>query len=122
MGHLVVLATCSLNQWALDFSGNCGRIIKSIQIAKKRGAKMRVGPELEVTGYGCLDHFLEGNTNLHSWEVMAQIISDKSCHDIILDIGMPVIHQNVKYSCRTIALNGRILVMKPKGSLCNDGN
>lgn len=60
MGHLATIATCSLNQWALDFEGNAERIIESIRIAKERGATLRVGPELEITGYGCLDHFLEG--------------------------------------------------------------
>lgn len=40
--------------------GNRDRILKSIAIAKSRGATLRVGPELEIPGYGCLDHFLEG--------------------------------------------------------------
>lgn len=122
MGHFVVLATCSLNQWALDFEGNCARIKESIHKAKAQNAKMRVGPELEITGYGCLDHFLEGDTYLHSWQMMAKILEDKSCHEIILDIGMPVIHRNIKYNCRIIALNGKILMIKPKDALCNDGN
>ncbi|CAI6473448.1 CIH_HP2_G0023140.mRNA.1.CDS.1 [Saccharomyces cerevisiae] len=56
MSHLITLATCNLNQWALDFEGNRDRILQSIKIAK-RGAGLRVGPELEITGYGCLDHF-----------------------------------------------------------------
>lgn len=29
MGHKVVLAVCSLNQWAMDFEGNLKRIIES---------------------------------------------------------------------------------------------
>ena len=122
MGHFVVLATCSLNQWALDWEGNCERIQRSIRIAKERKAKLRVGPELEITGYGCLDHFLEGDTYLHAWEMMARILRDKSCYGIMLDIGMPVIHRNIKYNCRVIALDGRILLIKPKDALCNDGN
>lgn len=56
MGHLATLATCNLNQWALDFDGNQKRIIESIRRAKEAGASLRVGPELEVTGYGCQDH------------------------------------------------------------------
>jgi len=47
MGHLITVATCSLNQWALDFEGNLERILESIRIAKE--AKLRVGPELEIT-------------------------------------------------------------------------
>ena len=47
--HLIVVATCSLNQWALDFEGNLERILESIRIAKEKGATLRVGPELEIT-------------------------------------------------------------------------
>jgi len=36
------------------------RILESIAISRARGATVRVGPELEIPGYGCLDHFLEG--------------------------------------------------------------
>lgn len=122
MGHFVVLATCSLNQWALDWEGNCERITRSIHLAKQSGAKLRVGPELEVSGYGCLDHFLEGDTYLHSWEMLGRILADTTCHGILLDIGMPVQHRNVKYNCRVICLDGRILYIKPKTALCNDGN
>ena len=43
-----------------SMQGNMDRIIESIVVAKERGATVRVGPELEIPGYGCLDHFLEG--------------------------------------------------------------
>lgn len=36
-------------QWALDFEGNLNRIRRSIREAKERGAKYRLGPELELT-------------------------------------------------------------------------
>ncbi|KAF8265066.1 glutamine-dependent NAD synthetase with GAT domain-containing protein [Lactarius quietus] len=101
MGHLITLAT-SLNQWAMDFQGNMERIIESIVVAKERGATVRVGPELEIPGYGCLDHFLEGDTVLHSWEVLANILSSDKTADILCDIGMPVMHKNVIYNCRVI--------------------
>ena len=51
MGRLMHVATCALNQWALDFTGNKDRIVESIRVAKSRGAKLRVGPELEISGY-----------------------------------------------------------------------
>jgi NAD+ synthase (glutamine-hydrolysing) len=60
----VCLATCNLNQWAMDFQGNLQRIRQSIAKAKALGAKYRVGPELEVTGYGCEDHFFEMDTTV----------------------------------------------------------
>jgi len=85
----------------MDFEGNAERIIESIRIAKSRGATFRTGPELEITydcvslpqtdvprGYGCLDHFLENDTYVHSWEMLCRIIAHPDCQDILLDIGM----------------------------------
>ena len=40
--RLATLATCNLNQWALDFEGNLARIQRSIQEAKRQGARYRV--------------------------------------------------------------------------------
>jgi predicted amidohydrolase len=47
---LITVATCSLNQWALDWEGNRDRILESIKVAKSRGATIRTGPELEIPG------------------------------------------------------------------------
>ena len=119
---LTTLATCNLTQWALDFEGNLGRIVESIQIAKESGARYRLGPELEIPGYGCEDHFLEGDTFLHSWECLAEILKGDLTTNILCDIGMPVMHKNVRYNCRIFALNGKILLIRPKLILAADGN
>lgn len=50
MSQNMIVASCSLNQWALDWEGNLARIKASIQEAKARGASLRVGSELEVSG------------------------------------------------------------------------
>ncbi len=43
MGRRIArLATCSLNQWAMDFEGNLQRIEFSIKIAREQGASYRV--------------------------------------------------------------------------------
>ena len=117
-----VLATCNLNQWSLDFEGNTARIIESIEMAKAAGARYRLGPELEITGYSCEDHFLELDTLRHSWEALACILQDGRTADILCDIGMPVMHRNVRYNCRVFVLNGRILLIRPKIVLASDGN
>ena len=59
MPRLITVASCALNQTSLDFEGNLRRIVESCREARKLGAKIRSGPELEITGYGCGDHFLE---------------------------------------------------------------
>lgn len=60
------MASCNLNQWAMDFDNNLQNIKDSISRAKEAGARIRIGPELEVTGYGCEDHFLEQDTVSHA--------------------------------------------------------
>eukprot|EP00756_Hemistasia_phaeocysticola_P006328 Hpha_TRINITY_DN13778_c0_g1::TRINITY_DN13778_c0_g1_i1::g.142269::m.142269/K01950/E6.3.5.1, NADSYN1, QNS1, nadE; NAD+ synthase (glutamine-hydrolysing) len=119
----VIVATCNLNQWVLDFQGNLNRIRESIVEAKRRGATLRVGPELETTGYSCEDHFLEDDTTTHSWEVLCEILADPELtNGILVDIGAPVIHRNVRYNCRVYILNRKVVLIRPKIYLANDGN
>lgn len=40
--RVATLATCNLNQWAMDFDGNLRRIIESIERARAAGATYRV--------------------------------------------------------------------------------
>lgn len=120
---MVRLATCNLAQHAMDFEGNEQRIRRSIREAKAGGARYRLGPELEITGYGCEDHFLENDTFRHSWQVLASILRDATLtKDIVCDIGMPVIHRGVRYNCRVFCLNSQIILIRPKMYMANDGN
>lgn len=122
VGHLVTVATCNLNQWVLDWEGNLKRIIESIHIAKKAGARLRVGPELEICGYSSLDHFHELDVYTHSLEMLRQLLLDESTHGIIIDVGLPILHRNLRYNCRVLCLDGKILLIRPKMWLANDGN
>lgn len=45
---------------------------------------------------------MEGDTFLHSWEMLARIIDHPDCQDIVVDVGMPVRHRNVRYNCRFV--------------------
>ncbi|KAG7170786.1 Glutamine-dependent NAD(+) synthetase-like 2 [Homarus americanus] len=112
MGRKVVVAASCLNQWAMDFQGNMERIVDSIQQAKTAGA----------IGYSCADHHYESDTLLHSWEVVAELLQHPSCTDIMIDVGLPVMHKNTTYNCRLVFLNRKILLIRPKLTLCDDGN
>ncbi|KAJ2550543.1 glutamine-dependent NAD(+) synthetase [Coemansia sp. RSA 1933] len=122
MVHYATVATCVLNQWALDFEGNHRRIKESILQAKAKNARLRIGPELEIPGYGCYDHFLESDTELHSWDVLCKLLADRTLDDILIDTGMPVLHRNTRYNCRVLIHNGQIVLIRPKMHLANDGN
>jgi NAD+ synthase (glutamine-hydrolysing) len=53
---------------------------------------------------------------------MAIILADTSIHGIVCDIGLPVVHRNNRYNCRVIILDGKILFIRAKLYLANDGN
>ncbi len=116
------VAVSTLNQWALDFDGNRDRIIKSILEAKEQGAKYRLGPELEVPGYSCEDHFYEEDTITHSYEVLAQILDSGVSKGILSVIGIPVLHEGVRYNCDAYVLDNKIIGLRPKKYLADDGN
>ena len=118
---LVKVATCVLNQWSLDFDGNTARILESIHEAYRQGATLRCGPELEICGYGCLDHYFENDVYEASLECLATIINE-SPKDMLLDIGLPMKFRDVRYNCRAIAYNKRLVLIRPKMSLANEGN
>ena len=59
-----------------------------IRIAKEHGAAYRLGPELEVSGYGCGDHFLEADTLLLSMQSLAHLLQAPESRDIICDVGL----------------------------------
>ncbi|KAJ2520850.1 glutamine-dependent NAD(+) synthetase [Coemansia sp. RSA 1939] len=122
MVHYATVATCVLNQWALDFEGNYKRIRESILQAKAKKARLRIGPELEIPGYGCYDHFLESDTVLHSWEALERLLADRELDGILIDTGMPILHRNTRYNCRVLIHNGKIVLIRPKLYLANDGN
>lgn len=44
---IAIVATCSLNQWVLDFEGNKCRILESVKIAKEKGCKYRLVQNLK---------------------------------------------------------------------------
>jgi NAD+ synthase (glutamine-hydrolysing) len=68
----------------------------------------------------CTDTF-KGDTFLHSWEVLAEIISDPVCKDMLVDLGMGVRHRNVSYNCRILCTYKKIFLIRPKQSMANDG-
>lgn len=94
MSRLATVAVSCLNQWALDFDGNKRRILESIEIAKQSNATYRSGPELEICGYSCEDHFLESDTLLHSWQVLIELMIHPSSSDIL--VGYLVFINNTK--------------------------
>jgi len=122
-GNIITVATCNLNQWALDFTGNVERILQSCVEAREAGASYRLGPELEICGYGAEDHFLEVDTFQHCWESLSELVDcGAASHGLLCDFGMPVLHGGVRYNARVLILDKQILMIRPKTALADSGN
>jgi hypothetical protein len=67
-------------------------------------------PELPQprSGYGCNDHFHEPDTFEHSIEALIEIIAAANVSNpaMVVDVGLPYIHANVRYNCRCIFAGG----------------
>ncbi|KAG7956221.1 hypothetical protein I3843_11G114000 [Carya illinoinensis] len=120
--RLLKVATCNLNQWAMDFDSNLKHIKESMVMAKEAGAVIRLGPELEITGYSCEDHFLELDTVTHAWECLKDILLGDWTDGILCSIGMPIIKGSERYNCQVLCFNRKIVMIRPKMWLANDGN
>ncbi len=79
-------------------------------------------PCLISLSFDLQDHFLEEDTTEHCWEALAKLFEDGCTDGIICDFGMPVMHHGTRYNCRVMALDRRILLIRPKLFLANDGN
>jgi len=119
---IVTVSTCNLNQWALDFTGNTNRIYQSCILSRQAGASYRLGPELEICGYGCEDHFLESDTFDHCWESLAELFERGATDGILCDFGMPILHGGVRYNCRVLCRDRKVLLIRPKTSMADNGN
>jgi NAD+ synthase (glutamine-hydrolysing) len=68
-----------------------------------------------------LDHFLEADVYEHSLESLLAILTDTELHGILIDVGLPLMHRGCRYNCRAIILDGKLLCLRPKIYLANDG-
>ena len=53
--------------------------------------------------------------------VFVDIIQSPISQDMLLDIGMPIMHRNIRYNCRVFVYNKQILLISPKKYLAMDG-
>ena len=50
------------------------------------------------------------------------MVRDGFTDGIVCDVGLPVMHRGVRYNCRLFMLNGKLLLLRPKQNLADDGN
>jgi NAD+ synthase (glutamine-hydrolysing) len=53
--------------------------------------------------------------------VLYEIMSSQVSQNMLIDVGMPIMHRNVSYNCRVVFYNKKILLIRPKLQNCDDG-
>lgn len=56
------------------------------------------------------------------WECLKDILLDGLTDGILCSIGMPVIRGSERYNCQVLCMNRKIIMIRPKMWLANDGN
>ena len=118
----IKIAVCTLNQWVLDFENNELKIFSAIDIAYNNGAKIVLLPELVSCGYSCEDHFYEREVYFYSFNIIKKILPYSNNKDIIIALGCPIIHNDVKYNTIIFIYNGELILIRPKFILANNGD
>lgn len=113
------LATASLNQTSLDWSGNRKRIEAAITEAKNKDARVLLLPELAVSGYGCEDQFLSENTALKSLEIVRSLLPLTA--EIAVVVGLPVRLHSGSYIGAAVLSDKKIKGIYLKQNLANYG-
>jgi len=118
------VASGTLNQFVLDFENNSNNIISAIQEAHSNNVKVLGLPELAICGYCCQDHFFERETFVLSYYVLKNIVesTESITKNMIVAVGCPIIHRDVRYNCVVFFGNGKIILIRPKSILADDGN
>lgn len=116
---LIKIAAGVLNQTPLDWEGNRRRILSAIEAARAAKVGILCLPELCITGYGCEDAFLSGNTIRRAWGVLQELLP--STRGMVVSVGLPYFHQHGLFDCACLAVDGRIAGLVAKRFLAGDG-
>lgn len=56
------------------------------------------------------------------WECLKEILIGDWTDGILCSFGMPIIRESKRYNCQVICMNRKIMMIRPKMWLANDGN
>ncbi|MEM7016472.1 MAG: NAD(+) synthase [Pseudomonadota bacterium] len=116
---LIKLAAATLNQTPMTWDGNQSRIVATIEAARQQGVDILCLPELSISGYGCEDAFLSVGVLRQAERVLLEIAPQTK--NMIVAVGLPVLHQNRVYNTACLLVNGEIGGFVAKRFLPGDG-
>ena len=113
----------TLNTQPMNFEMNLTLVLQSILLAKETGCVYRPSTELELSGFGCEDHFFEEDMMDNLWVCLAEILRfnrDIDNKNMIVEVSMPVTYEHSIYNCTVVILYDKILCFRPKENLCEE--
>ncbi len=113
------IAGAALNQIPFDWDNNVKNIIDAIELAKKNKVDILCLPELCITGYGCEDQFLSDWLWQKSADQLPKIID--ACDGLLVAVGLPLKYNQKLYNCSCLIDNKKIVGIRAKQFLANDG-
>jgi NAD+ synthase (glutamine-hydrolysing) len=115
----IKIACATVNQTPLDWSGNLGRIIDSIQYAKENSVQLLCFPELAVTGYGSEDLFLSYWFPKKALAQLEKLVPH--CAGITVAVGLPVRIGDKVFNCVAVIEDQKVKGFVAKQFLAIDG-
>jgi NAD+ synthetase len=121
---IITIGVATVNQFVLDFENNRHNIFQTIVEADAAKVKVLGFPELAICGYSCQDHFYERELFVMSYYMLKNLVSATAQYtrNMIVAIGCPIMHRDVRYNCTVFFGNGKIFLIRPKINLADDGN
>jgi NAD+ synthase (glutamine-hydrolysing) len=58
----------------------------------------------------------------HCDESLADLLTTDLTNGILCDVGLPLMHRGVRYNCRIFLLDRKVVLVRPKLALAQDGN
>ena len=62
------------------------------------------------------------NQHSHTNPRQQELVRSGHTDGLLVDVGAPAVHRGVAYNCRVLLLDRRVLLVRPKLHLANDGN
>lgn len=121
------IATASLNQTPLDWTGNTERMKCALEnlarLSPDRRPEIILFPELSLTGYGCDDAFHSPDVGVRALAKLSEL--SQRAADLLPEsvciFGLPYRHQDRIYNCAAVVYKGRIRGLVPKCNLAGEG-
>lgn len=116
---IIKVATASPALRVADCQYNGEQIMKAMEEAAAKKAKLLVLPELSVTGYTCGDLFLQQALLQGARDTLMEIAKFSKGLSLLTFVGVPLVNNGKLYNCAAAVYEGKVLGVVPKTNLPN---